>query len=148
MWIALRWMLQNLTNEKSTLVQVMAWCHQAPSHYQSQCCPWSMSVWYQFKHYLNWQLIVNSTFQNKLLNWIKEGNSNQNIEISELLSTKDLCVDMSFKPKRHDMSICVSFNKCDLCIFKICFWQENLCVNMMFIPKMSWHLGTCIHSCW
>ena len=32
--IALRWMPQNLNN-KSTVVQVMAWCHQAPSHYLS-----------------------------------------------------------------------------------------------------------------
>ena len=36
---ALRWMLQDLTDEKSTLVQVMAWCHQAASHYLSQCWP-------------------------------------------------------------------------------------------------------------
>ena len=28
---------QNLTNEKSALVQVMAWCRQATSHYLSQC---------------------------------------------------------------------------------------------------------------
>ena len=28
---------------KSTLVQVMAWCRQAPSHYLSQCWPRSMS---------------------------------------------------------------------------------------------------------
>ena len=34
---------QNLSNETSTLVQVMAWCHQAPSHYLSQCWPRSMS---------------------------------------------------------------------------------------------------------
>ena len=33
----------DLTNDKSTLVQVMAWCHQATSHYLSQCWPWSMS---------------------------------------------------------------------------------------------------------
>ena len=32
--IVLRWMQQNLTNEKSTLIQVMPWwCHQATSHY-------------------------------------------------------------------------------------------------------------------
>ena len=34
---ALRWMPQDLTDDKSTLVQVMAWCHQATSHYLSQC---------------------------------------------------------------------------------------------------------------
>ena len=40
--IALRWMPQNLPNEKSALVQVMAWCHQAASHYLSQC--WLRSI--------------------------------------------------------------------------------------------------------
>ena len=37
--IALRWMPLDLTDDKSTLVQVMAWCHQATSHYLSQCWP-------------------------------------------------------------------------------------------------------------
>ena len=35
--IALRWMPLDLTDDKSTLVQVMAWCRQATSHYLSQC---------------------------------------------------------------------------------------------------------------
>ena len=38
--ITLGWMPLDLTNDKSTLVQVMAWCCQATSHYLSQ---WSMS---------------------------------------------------------------------------------------------------------
>ena len=33
----------DLADEKSTLVQVMAWCHQATSHYLSQCWPRSLS---------------------------------------------------------------------------------------------------------
>ena len=33
----------DLTDDKSTLVQVMAWCHQSTSHYLSQCWPRSMS---------------------------------------------------------------------------------------------------------
>ena len=41
--IALMWMPQNLTDEKSTLVEVMAWCCQATSHYLSHCWPRSMS---------------------------------------------------------------------------------------------------------
>ena len=40
--IALRWMPLDLI-DKSTLVQVMAWCRQATSHYLSQCWPRSMS---------------------------------------------------------------------------------------------------------
>ena len=30
---------RDLTDDKSTLVQVMAWCHQATSHYLNQCWP-------------------------------------------------------------------------------------------------------------
>ena len=41
--IALTWKPQDLTDDKSTLVQIMAWCRQATSHYLSQCRPRSMS---------------------------------------------------------------------------------------------------------
>ena len=40
--LALRWMSLDLTNDKSILVKVMAWCRQATSHYLSQC--WSRSL--------------------------------------------------------------------------------------------------------
>ena len=40
--IAPRWMPQNLTNEKSTQVQVMAWCRQTTRQYLSRCWPKSM----------------------------------------------------------------------------------------------------------
>ena len=33
----------HLTDDKSTLVQIMAWCHLAPSHYLRQCLPWYLS---------------------------------------------------------------------------------------------------------
>ena len=36
-------MPQNALDEKSTLAQIMDWCHQATSHYLSQCWPSSMS---------------------------------------------------------------------------------------------------------
>ena len=39
----LRWMPHDFTDDKSTLVQVMAWCRQATSHYLSQCWPISLS---------------------------------------------------------------------------------------------------------
>ena len=41
--IPLSWISLNLTDDKSTLVQVMVWCHQATSHYLNQCWPRSMS---------------------------------------------------------------------------------------------------------
>ena len=42
--ISPRWMPQDFTDDDiSTMVQVMAWCHGAPSHYLSQC--WPRSEW-------------------------------------------------------------------------------------------------------
>ena len=38
-------MSMDLTDDKSTLVQVVAWCRQATSHYLSQCWPSSMSLY-------------------------------------------------------------------------------------------------------
>ena len=40
---ALRQVSVDLSNDNSTLVQVMAWCYQATSHYLSQCWPSSLS---------------------------------------------------------------------------------------------------------
>ena len=36
------WMSMDFTDDQSTLVQVMAWCRQATSHYLSQC--WTRSL--------------------------------------------------------------------------------------------------------
>ena len=35
----LRWMPRDFAGDKSKLVQVMAWCRQATSHYLNQCLP-------------------------------------------------------------------------------------------------------------
>ena len=55
---ALRWMSLNLTADKPTLLQVMAWCCQATSHYLSQCWPRSLSPYGitrpQWVNYRNW----------------------------------------------------------------------------------------------
>ena len=41
--IAIRWMSHDFTDHYSTLFQAMTCCHQATSHYLSQCWPRSMS---------------------------------------------------------------------------------------------------------
>ena len=41
--IALKWMPQNTCDDNSTLVQAMAWCNQAPSHYLNQYRPSSLT---------------------------------------------------------------------------------------------------------
>ena len=57
--IALRWTSRDLNDDKSTLVQVMAWCHQATSHYLNQCWPRSLPPcdvtrpqWVKIYHYV------------------------------------------------------------------------------------------------
>ena len=55
--IVLRWMPQDLTNEKSTLFQVITWCCQATSHCQNQCRPKSKS-----SYGITRQQCVNSTW--------------------------------------------------------------------------------------
>ena len=62
-------MPRDLTDDNSTLVQVMAWCRQATSHYLSQCWPSSMSPysvtrpqwleWYLLNWYTLWEIILN-----------------------------------------------------------------------------------------
>ena len=43
--ISSKWMSLDLTDDNSTLVQLMAWCRQATSHYLSQCWPRSVAIW-------------------------------------------------------------------------------------------------------
>ena len=43
LWNALKLMSLDFTDDQSTLVQVMAWCHQVTSQYLSQCWPRSLS---------------------------------------------------------------------------------------------------------
>ena len=42
--IAFRWIEENPADDKTALIQVMAWCRQATSHYLIQC--WSISMSY------------------------------------------------------------------------------------------------------
>ena len=64
----------DLTDGKSTSVQVMAWCRQATSHYLSQCWPRSMSPkgvtrpqWVTVTHWPRevWELIFKSSIFSK-----------------------------------------------------------------------------------
>ena len=53
--IALRWLSLDLTDDKSTLDQVMAWCRQATSHYLSLCWPrYLLSYGVTRPQWVNW----------------------------------------------------------------------------------------------
>ena len=60
--ITLMWMSLDLTDDQSTLVQVMAWCRKATSHYLSQCWPRSLSPYGvtgpQWVNRICWNLLV------------------------------------------------------------------------------------------
>ena len=53
-------MPQDLADEKSTLVQVMAWCRQAVSHYLSQC--WLSSLLFYGGARPQWVKLYPATF--------------------------------------------------------------------------------------
>ena len=57
--IALIWMSLDFTDDQSTLVQVMAWCRQATSHYLSQCWPRSLSPYGITRpQWVNWVVTI------------------------------------------------------------------------------------------
>ena len=77
--IALIWMSLDFTDDQSTLVQVMAWCRQATSHYLSQCWPRSLSPYgvtrpqwkCQDYFYVKWEYL--NTMQ-KIKNYLRHEN--------------------------------------------------------------------------
>ena len=64
--IALLWMTLDFTDNQSTFVQVMAWCHRATSHYLSQCWPRSLSPYGVTRP--QWVKMVSLKFHTKYLN--------------------------------------------------------------------------------
>ena len=48
--IAFMWMIKGFIDGESTLVEVMAWCHQATSHYLNQCWTKSMILYASLGH--------------------------------------------------------------------------------------------------
>ena len=56
------WIPQNLTNEKSQLIQVMAWCRQATNHYLSQ-------YWTRSHHMVSLGLISKYCAKNANFKW-------------------------------------------------------------------------------
>ena len=65
--IALRWMSLDLTDDESILVQVMAWCRQATSHYLSQCWPRYLSPYGVTRP--QWVNHAQSDTENQELSW-------------------------------------------------------------------------------
>ena len=75
------WMPQDLTDDKSTLVQVMAWCRQATSHCLSQCWISSLSPYGVTRP--QW---INSLSPRRCVNNLKSAICEQMLQIN-LIST-------------------------------------------------------------
>ena len=60
---AVWWISPDIIDDKSTLVQVMAWCRQATSHYLSQCWPRFMSPYVATRpQWVNFHLPISTEF--------------------------------------------------------------------------------------
>ena len=84
----LRWMPQDLTDDESTLVQVIAWCRQATCHYLSQCLPRSLSPYGVIRpQRVNIESLLNSLF-NQLLIYLGNNQSSLGIPVVDLPISK------------------------------------------------------------
>ena len=66
--LALRWMSLDLTDDKSTLVQVVAWCRQATSHYLSQYWLRSLSPYGITRPHAQWVNTADLSWQHSKCN--------------------------------------------------------------------------------
>ena len=92
--IIFRWMSMDLTDNKSALVQVMAWCRQATSHYLSQCWLWPvLSYGVTRSQWVNLFMCV-------VAEWIKVGFLNDSFK-------NDVCWDSTPNWHHHGRDISV-----------------------------------------
>ena len=86
--IVLTWTPQDLTDDKSTLVQVMAWCCQTTSHYLSQC--WHSSL---------------SPYGITRPQWVKNNQMNINTNYAALRSGDEVSWDVDTAPCSSNLSV-------------------------------------------
>ena len=100
--IGVRWIPQNSIDDKPTLVQVMAWCHQATSHYLSQCRPRSMSPYGVTRP-----------------QWVK-------IRVPMIISSHVCLVSLKITPLQVKMMACNNDNCCS--INSALTWQQYISI--------------------
>ena len=140
------WLMpQDLTDDKSTLVQVMAWCHQATSHCLSQCWLSSLSPYdvarpqwviiektfrFRYSLYKNKKVIRSSYFYN--------GNSSTGMKASLLLQWPSRFVwHFQISPKtltENDVTFSTYPALCSYCLCQISqiTWQNCYVHNAEF----------------
>ena len=140
-------MLQDFIDDKSTLVQVVAWCRQAKNHYLSQCWPRSISPygvarpqWVNIPVMVTLDisgppLKVNGTPRNMstpLLEWVSWFHNMGSTEILVGHKCMDPCLSETLNWR----------NRCHFAddIFRCIFFNENiwisLKISLKFVPKV------------
>ena len=124
--IALIWMPLDFTDDQSTLVQVLAWCRQATSHYLSQCWPRSLLPYGVIRQ-----------------QWVKSLKASQRSIITALTRLK-LTRKVDFD-LIHNMMLQDSIST--IWCYKIVYQQmlEKILVLVCFLPK-SYVLRPCLRK--
>ena len=117
------WMSLDFTDDQSTLVQVMAWCRQATSHYLGQCWPRSLSPygvtrpqWVNMWQSITWtksDQVVWWLGQNELNNW-------------EIISSKLVFYSKCAQVKKLPFYYSTALEQWVLGQFCICWWNGAL----------------------
>ena len=96
--IVLIWMSLDFTDDQSTLVQVMAWCRQATSHYLSQCWPRSLSPYGVARpQWVNSLWSSDAIWWQPILTFHEWGSGGIHMIVSLHWASKPLCCIMSLK---------------------------------------------------
>ena len=123
--IALRWMPLDITDDKSTLLQVMAWCRQATGHYLSQCWQRFMSPYGVTGP--QWVNFVASTVR---VNWYEVAKQIENTsqiahQVTIRLSLRQKDVNLSFG-RDNDVNIAWDYYSSSITLYV--FWvMRNIC---------------------
>ena len=136
--IALIWVSQNFTDDQSTLVQVMAWCCQATSHYRSQC--WSRSLSPYGVTRPQW---VDLSRQGDLFMHWWNGSRLVHMMTCHLSGTKTL-PELSIAQCQLDPQEQISASRCS----RITFWEIASRDQSMYAPsqwEMSLHCNDISH---
>ena len=132
--IVRKWMSEILTNEKSTLLQVMAWCHQATSHYLSQRWPRSM-----LPYGITRPQWVKTTTQ---ISWKHSQHLNKNIVETSMVSISIVMSQLKIPYRRSYIQTVYNFviNYHQMCtlvgkehIILLCLWN-TLCWPSFIVP--------------
>ena len=139
--IALKWISVYLTDDKSTLVQVMNWCPQAASHYLNKCWPRSMSTcgvpgpqWVNiFFYYFHIVFLIIS--QHNTLSW-HAFPLNHYIHIS-ISASSVTCLSSTTK-KKHYLNMLSSKTNALLTHTLASFWRKQSCNVLSWVTLKSY----------